>query len=138
VGVGIAGINGTINGTVGSTDNSRRILEKYRDRICTFNDDMQGTGAITLAAGISAVRICGTPLRNQRVAIYGAGTAGIGVAGQIRDAIDIFERVNPKSDRYPLAMYRAGQDYAALYGMEKRKPCFRPSTIPETGWGMRR
>ncbi len=44
------------------------------------------------------------------------------VVGQVRDAIDIFERVNPKSDRYPLAMYRAGQDYAALYGMEKRKP----------------
>ncbi len=44
------------------------------------------------------------------------------VVGQIREAIDIFERVNPKSDRYPLAMYRAGQDYAALYGMEKRKP----------------
>ena len=44
------------------------------------------------------------------------------VVGDIRDAIGIFERVNPKSDRYPLAMYRAGQDYAALYGMEKRKP----------------
>jgi malate dehydrogenase (oxaloacetate-decarboxylating) len=65
----------------------RRILEKYRDRICTFNDDMQGTGAITLAAAISAVRICGIPLRNQRVVIYGAGTAGIGVADQIRDAM---------------------------------------------------
>ena len=44
------------------------------------------------------------------------------VVGQVRDAIDLFDRVNPKSDRYPLAMYRAGQDYAALYGMEKRKP----------------
>jgi malate dehydrogenase (oxaloacetate-decarboxylating) len=65
----------------------RRILEKYRDHICTFNDDMQGTGAIALAAVISAVRICGTPLRNQRVVIYGAGTAGIGVADQIRDAM---------------------------------------------------
>ncbi len=40
--------------------NGRRILEKYRDRICIFNDDMQGTGAITLAAAISAVRVCGT------------------------------------------------------------------------------
>jgi malate dehydrogenase (oxaloacetate-decarboxylating) len=67
--------------------NGRRILEKYRDRICTFNDDMQGTGAITLAAAISAVRICGTPLRNQRVIVFGAGTAGIGVADQIRDAM---------------------------------------------------
>jgi malate dehydrogenase (oxaloacetate-decarboxylating) len=70
-----------------SPDNGRRILEKYRDRICTFNDDMQGTGAITLAAAISAVRVCGTPLRNQRVVIFGAGTAGVGVADQIRDAM---------------------------------------------------
>src|SRR5271156_4668051 len=67
--------------------NGRRILEKYRNRICTFNDDMQGTGAITLAAAISAVRACGTPLRNQRVVIFGAGTAGIGIADQIRDAM---------------------------------------------------
>jgi malate dehydrogenase (oxaloacetate-decarboxylating) len=65
----------------------RRILEKYRDRICTFNDDMQGTGAITLAAAISAVRACGAPLRNQRIVIFGAGTAGIGIADQIRDTM---------------------------------------------------
>jgi malate dehydrogenase (oxaloacetate-decarboxylating) len=67
--------------------NGRRILEKYREGICTFNDDMQGTGAITLAAAISALRICGTPLRNQRVVIFGAGTAGIGIADQIRHAM---------------------------------------------------
>jgi malate dehydrogenase (oxaloacetate-decarboxylating) len=67
--------------------NGRRILEKYRDRICTFNDDMQGTGAITLAATISALRVCGTPLRSQRVVVFGAGTAGIGVADQMRDAM---------------------------------------------------
>jgi malate dehydrogenase (oxaloacetate-decarboxylating) len=68
-------------------ENGRRIIEKYRDRICTFNDDMQGTGAITLAAAISAVRICGTPMRSQRVVIFGAGTAGIGAADQLRDAM---------------------------------------------------
>jgi len=67
--------------------NGRRILEKYRDKICTFSDDMQGTGAVALAAAISAVRVCGTPLRQQRVVIFGAGTAGIGVADQIRDAM---------------------------------------------------
>jgi malate dehydrogenase (oxaloacetate-decarboxylating) len=67
--------------------NGRRILEKYRDRICTFNDDMQGTGAITLAAAISAVRACGTPLRNQRVVIFGTGTAGVGIADQLRAAM---------------------------------------------------
>lgn len=67
--------------------NGRRILEKYRKQICTFNDDMQGTGAITLAAAISAARACGAPLRNQRVVIFGAGTAGIGVADQLRNAM---------------------------------------------------
>jgi malate dehydrogenase (oxaloacetate-decarboxylating) len=67
--------------------NGRRVLEKYRDRMCTFNDDMQGTGAITLAAAISAVRVCGTPLRSQRIVVFGAGTAGIGIADQIRDAM---------------------------------------------------
>ncbi|MBI5282652.1 MAG: NAD-dependent malic enzyme [Candidatus Solibacter usitatus] len=70
-----------------SPSNGRRILDQYRDRICTFNDDMQGTGAITLAAVISAVRACGTPLRSQRVVIVGAGTAGIGVADQLCDAM---------------------------------------------------
>src|SRR5580704_3956982 len=67
--------------------NGRRVLEKYRNRISTFNDDMQGTGAITLAAAVSAVRVCGAPLRNQRVVIFGAGTAGLGIADQIRDAM---------------------------------------------------
>lgn len=67
--------------------NGRRLLERYRNRFCTFSDDMQGTGAITLAAAISAVRVCGTALRNQRIVIFGAGTAGVGIADQLRDAI---------------------------------------------------
>jgi malate dehydrogenase (oxaloacetate-decarboxylating) len=67
--------------------NGRRILDRYRDRVSTFNDDMQGTGAITTAAAVSAVRVCGSPMRNQRVVIFGAGTAGIGIADQIRDAM---------------------------------------------------
>ena len=67
--------------------NARRILDKYRGEFLTFNDDLQGTGAITLAAVISALRVCGTPLRNQRVVIFGAGTAGIGIADLIRDVM---------------------------------------------------
>src|SRR6185503_18251442 len=67
--------------------NGRRILEKYRRRLCTFNEDIQGAGAMALAAAISAMRVCGTPLRNQRVVIFGAGAAGIGIADQICEAI---------------------------------------------------
>ncbi len=70
-----------------SPSNVRRILARYRDRICTFNNDMQGTGAMTLAASISALRICGTPMRSQRIVIFGAGTAGIGIANEICNAM---------------------------------------------------
>jgi malate dehydrogenase (oxaloacetate-decarboxylating) len=67
--------------------NARRILEKYRGQVRTFNDNLQGGGAIALAAAVSAMRICGTLLRNQRVVIFGAGIAGIGIADMIRDAM---------------------------------------------------
>ncbi|MDM4718329.1 NAD-dependent malic enzyme [Micromonospora sp. WMMA1363] len=67
--------------------NARRILERYRDRACSFNDDMQGTGAIVLATVLNAVRVTDTPMREQRVVIFGAGTAGIGIADQLREAM---------------------------------------------------
>jgi malate dehydrogenase (oxaloacetate-decarboxylating) len=67
--------------------NARRILERYRDTVCTFNDDMQGTGAVVLGGVLAASRAAGIALRDHRVVIYGAGTAGIGIADQIRDAM---------------------------------------------------
>jgi malate dehydrogenase (oxaloacetate-decarboxylating) len=66
-------------------DNARRILLKYRDRYRIFNDDMQGTGAIVMAGLLSALKVTGTRWRDQRVIILGGGTAGIGIADQIRD-----------------------------------------------------
>jgi malate dehydrogenase (oxaloacetate-decarboxylating) len=67
--------------------NARRILERYRERVCTFNDDIQGTGAIVLAAALGAAAVTGTPMREQRVVVFGAGTAGVGIADQLRDAM---------------------------------------------------
>jgi malate dehydrogenase (oxaloacetate-decarboxylating) len=64
--------------------NARRILTEYRDRARIFNDDMQGTGAITLAAILAGMRAVGGRPHEQRVVIFGAGTAGIGIADQIR------------------------------------------------------
>ena len=65
--------------------NARRILNRYADRCCTFNDDMQGTAAVVLAAAFSAVRASGSRMRDQRVVIHGAGTAGLGIADMMRD-----------------------------------------------------
>ncbi|MFE5583860.1 NAD-dependent malic enzyme [Kitasatospora sp. NPDC056531] len=67
--------------------NARRILEQYGGRYRIFNDDMQGTGAITLAAALSAVKVTGVRMRDQKLVVFGAGTAGVGIADQLRDAM---------------------------------------------------
>jgi malate dehydrogenase (oxaloacetate-decarboxylating) len=67
--------------------NARRILLSYGDKYRIFNDDMQGTGAITLAAMLSAVKVSGAPMAGQKLLVFGAGTAGVGIADQIHDAM---------------------------------------------------
>jgi malate dehydrogenase (oxaloacetate-decarboxylating) len=67
--------------------NARRILNKYADQVCTFNDDMQGTAAVVLAAAFAGVKASGSRMRDQRVVIHGAGTAGIGIADMMRDVM---------------------------------------------------
>lgn len=67
--------------------NAHRILDRYRDRVLTFNDDIQGTGAVNLAAVLSGVAVSGVPLSEHRVVIFGAGSAGSGIARQLRDAM---------------------------------------------------
>jgi malate dehydrogenase (oxaloacetate-decarboxylating) len=67
--------------------NARKVLQTYGDDYLVFNDDMQGTGAVVLAAVYGGCRVTGLPLRDQRIVVFGAGTAGLGVADQIRDAM---------------------------------------------------
>ncbi len=75
--------------------NARRILNRYAGQVCTFNDDMQGTAAVVLAAAMSAVRMAGSAIRDQRVVIHGAGTAGLGIADMMRDQM-IREGLSPQ------------------------------------------
>lgn len=66
-----------------SKNNATRLLERYRDRLCTFNDDIQGTGAVTLAGLLAAMGVIGSRLKAQRVAILGAGSSASGISDQI-------------------------------------------------------
>lgn len=68
-------------------DNARRILSRYRNEICTFNGDMQGTGVVALSCVLAGAIASGIPLQDHRIAILGAGTAGVGIADQICDAL---------------------------------------------------
>ncbi|ECH6824150.1 NAD-dependent malic enzyme [Listeria monocytogenes] len=63
--------------------NASRILYNYRDKICTFNDDIQGTGAMVVAAVLATIQVSKIPLSEQKIIIFGAGTAGIGIADQL-------------------------------------------------------
>ncbi len=70
-----------------SAPNARWILNTYRSSVCTFNDDVQGTAAIVLAAVMSAIKVAGGRMRDQKIVIFGAGTAGCGIADLVRNAM---------------------------------------------------
>lgn len=70
-----------------STANAHRFLSRYRDRLRTFNDDIQGTAAVGLAGLVAALRITGGALADQRVLFMGAGAANTGIAGLLMDAL---------------------------------------------------
>jgi malate dehydrogenase (oxaloacetate-decarboxylating) len=67
--------------------NANRLLARYRDQLCTFNDDIQGTAAIAVGTLLSAINVTGVPLTEQRVAVFGAGSAGTGICGLLLRAM---------------------------------------------------
>lgn len=64
-------------------NNATRLLERYRDRLCTFNDDIQGTGAVTLAGLLAAMDVIGSKISKQQIVMLGAGSSATGISDQI-------------------------------------------------------
>jgi malate dehydrogenase (oxaloacetate-decarboxylating) len=67
--------------------NANRLLARHRESICSFNDDIQGTAAVAVAAIVGGMRLAGTPMRDLRLVIVGAGSAGVGIARQAASAM---------------------------------------------------
>lgn len=67
--------------------NAGRLLERYRDRLCSFNDDIQGTAAVAVAALMAALNVTHRALRAQRIVLFGAGSAGVGIASFLLSAM---------------------------------------------------
>ena len=81
-----------------SKGNARRLLDHYRDQLCTFNDDIQGTGAVTLAGLLTAVKVLRVPLSKQRIVMLGAGSSAIGIAEQLAEVM-VSEGASPEDAR---------------------------------------
>ncbi len=114
--------------------NARRLLDRYQDRLLTFNDDIQGTGAVNLAAVLAAVRATGTELKDHRVVVFGAGTAGTGIADQLRAEMVAGGMTDAEARARFWAIDKAGLLTSDLPGLsESQQRCARPPA-EVAGW----
>jgi len=103
--------------------NASRLLERYRDRLCTFNDDIQGTAAITTATLLAAVYATGIPLKEQTIAMFGSGSAGIGIIDLLITAMKEEGLTEPQARQRIYAFNRYGLLVEGAEGI-------RPSQVP--------
>ncbi|HEY6448083.1 MAG TPA: NAD-dependent malic enzyme [Acidobacteriaceae bacterium] len=114
--------------------NAARLLSTYRDRLCTFNDDIQGTAAVVLATLLAAVKAAGTRLRDQRVAILGFGSAGIGIANLLTKALQDEGMSDAEARGHIYALGRPGLLVEGAEGIhDEQKEFVRPRKDVE-GW----
>ena len=93
------------------------------DRLCTFNDDIQGTAAVAAGTLLAAIDVTGIPLRDQRIALYGAGSAGCGIAALIRDAMRAEGLSEAQANR---CFYAVDRDGLLVEGMTPLRDAQQP------------
>jgi len=114
--------------------NARRLLDRYRHQTLTFNDDIQGTGAVNLAAVLAAVRAIGVPLAEHRIVIFGAGTAGTGIADQLSAAMRA-DGLSPDAARARFwAVDRAGLITTATPDLPESQRRYARAEAEVAGW----
>ena len=118
-------------------DNALRVMDRYRDDLLSFNDDIQGTGAVALAGLISAARIHGRPIAAERIVIVGAGAAGLGIWRQIHTALRAAGLTGNKLEAAIAVLDRSGLIVANgdLRDAYKRELAWCPETASRFGLG---
>src|SRR6202163_622012 len=114
--------------------NARRLLTHDQDQLCTFNDDIQGTGAVTLAGLLAAVHVVGTKLSEQRVVILGAGSAATGIAEQIVGAMENEGRSLEEARRSIWLVDSHGLVHTGRGGLEAEKAPYAQPRARIAGW----
>jgi len=113
--------------------NAARLLERYRDRLCTFNDDIQGTGAVTVAGLLAAMKLLGSTLSEQRIVILGAGSSAIGICDQIVAAMIQAGRAEQDAKRKLWLVDSKGLVHKGRSNLESSKQKYaQPAAATET------
>jgi malate dehydrogenase (oxaloacetate-decarboxylating) len=109
--------------------NAGRLLERYRDRLCTFNDDIQGTAAVAAGTLLAAINVTGVPLTEQRIALFGAGSAGIGIASLLLTAMKNAGLSDAEARR---RFFAVDKDGLLVDGMPGIRPAQQPVVQPRS------
>jgi malate dehydrogenase (oxaloacetate-decarboxylating) len=109
--------------------NATRLLERYRDRLCTFNDDVQGTAVVAAGALLATANVTGVPIRDQRIAVVGAGGAGSGISLLLLQAM-IAEGLSEAEARS--RFYLIDRDGLLVEGMKDLMPFQQPFVQPRS------
>jgi malate dehydrogenase (oxaloacetate-decarboxylating) len=108
-------------------NNATRLLDRYRNRLCTFNDDVQGTAAIATGAVLSAMAVTGLAMEQQRIVVLGAGSAGCGISDLLLKTM-IASGVDPELARR--RFYLVDRDGLLMEGMNGLAPFQLPFAQP--------
>lgn len=116
---------------------ARPILDKYRDSLCTFNDDIQGTAAVTLGAIYKALTITGKKFSDQQIVILGAGSAGTGIAEYILQATISEGMDEDKARRHFFILDSKGLLQTTRTNLSEVQQKFAQSPDLASGWSVR-
>jgi malate dehydrogenase (oxaloacetate-decarboxylating) len=117
--------------------NAARLLAKYRDRLCTFNDDIQGTAAVVLATLLAAMKAAGTSLKEQRFGILGFGSAGIGIANLLVKALEETGLTEQEARGRIYAMGRPGLLVEGAEGIHEEQKDYVRARGDVAGWAVK-
>jgi malate dehydrogenase (oxaloacetate-decarboxylating) len=117
-----------------SKNNATRLLERYRDRLCTFNDDIQGTGAVALAGFLAAMDVIGSKISKQQIVMLGAGSSATGISDQIVSAM-MSEGVTRQEARSAIWLVDShGLVHTGRRGLEPFKQKYAQDTARVSDW----
>jgi len=108
--------------------NALKLLQRYRDQLCTFNDDIQGTAAIAVGAILSAIKASGVSLQEHKIVICGAGSAGVGIANLIKDCLVHYGKIESEAIKQIFLVDRYGLITDKVASLDFQQPFIKKFT----------